>query len=99
MDRPQRALSGDFRSAIGTAKAVAIRRLGQSTYLAPLSDKDRPNSATTIALEGCQGKPVTAVCQDDHLGQAPYAPWRDQFLLGCPADGTRSAAPAGERPT
>ncbi len=35
-------------------------------------------------LEGLQGKPVTAICQDYHISQAQYDQWRDQFLTNAP---------------
>jgi len=39
---------------------------------------------TTIVLEGLKGKPVTAICQDDHISHAQDDQWRDQLLSNAP---------------
>lgn len=38
----------------------------------------------TIVLEGLNGKPVGAICQDYQISQAQYDQWRDQFLANAP---------------
>lgn len=38
----------------------------------------------TIVIEGLNGKPVGAICQDYQISQAQYYQWRDQFLANAP---------------
>ena len=46
--------------------------------------KWEPQTKAMIVIEGLKGKPVSELCTEHQISQAPYYPWRDQFLAHAP---------------